>query len=450
MIEEKCTFGDNNENCNCILHSNTHKDKDNFKLFNLALEKALEEENKYGDIQLKEIYFSKMYNLEKMHNIFDKYKDKEIFFSNCRFQKLNYNNLSENKKELKNIRFYNCKFDEINFQGIIFDKQILKYDNSNEFYKINLLKLKNCQVKSEFIFKSYNQNRKFKIDNVDISHSIFDKSFVFEDIQNCSKFNMDYTEFNSVVDFTKTHFDEISLKATIFQKLVLFNEVLFKGSLNLSSTIFKDEVNFLGIKNKNGKNLETDNIKNRETARIIKHSFEKLDNIIEANKFYALEMQKREEELSKEKNWSDLIVFKFHKISSNHSQDWLLALLWMINLTFVYTAFQFVEVVDSHWLYLYSFLSIGLIITSIEGLACLEIPKDYKGLFCIIFIFLNWISYSLITDDYTMCYASNNFNPFSIMTGKESLSFGTLIYKAIIAFLIYQFIISIRQNTRRK
>jgi hypothetical protein len=261
---------------------------------------------------------------------------------------------------------------------------------------------------------------------------------------------MDYTEFNSVVDFTKTHFDEISLKATIFQKLVLFNEVLFKGSLNLSSTIFKDEVNFLGIKNKNGKNLETDNIKNRETARIIKHSFEKLDNIIEANKFYALEMQKREEELSKEKNWSDLIVFKFHKISSNHSQDWLLALLWMINLTFVYTAFQFVEVVDSHWLYLYSFLSIGLIITSIEGLACLEIPKDYKGLFCIIFIFLNWISYSLITDDYTMCYASNNFNPFSIMTGKESLSFGTLIYKAIIAFLIYQFIISIRQNTRRK
>jgi hypothetical protein len=138
---------------------------------------------------------------------------------------------------------------------------------------------------------------------------------------------MDYTEFNSVVDFTKTHFDEISLKATIFQKLVLFNEVLFKGSLNLSSTIFKDEVNFLGIKNKNGKNLETDNIKNRETARIIKHSFEKLDNIIEANKFYALEMQKREEELSKEKNWSDLIVFKFHKISSNHSQDWLLALL---------------------------------------------------------------------------------------------------------------------------
>ena len=91
MIEEKCTFGDNNENCNCILHSNTHKDKDNFKLFNLALEKALEEENKYGDIQLKEIYFSKMYNLEKMHNIFDKYKDKEIFFSNCRFQKLNYN-----------------------------------------------------------------------------------------------------------------------------------------------------------------------------------------------------------------------------------------------------------------------------------------------------------------------------------------------------------------------
>ena len=257
-------------------------------------------------------------------------------------------------------------------------------------------------------------------------------------------------KFNDVVSFKQSYFDSFTFKENTFDKLAIFEDTTFKSKLNLKGNIFKDEINFLGIKNENGKSLETANIVNRETARIIKHSFEKLDNIIEANKFYALEMQKREEELSKEKNWLDLIVFKFHKISSNHSQDWLLSLLWVINLTFVYTSFQFIEALDSHWLFLYSFLSIGLIITSIEGLAYLEIPKDYKGLFCVIFIFLNWIFYSLITNDYTMCYASNNFNPFSIMIGKESLTFGTLIYKLIIAYLIYQFIISIRQNTRRK
>ena len=54
-------------------------------------------------------------------------------------------------------------------------------------------------------------------------------------------------------------------------------------------------------------------------------------------------MQKREEEVSKEKNWLDLIVFKFHKISSNHSQDWLLSLFWIISLTFITS---FIKVID--------------------------------------------------------------------------------------------------------
>ena len=47
------------------------------------------------------------------------------------------------------------------------------------------------------------------------------------------------------------------------------------------NTFFRKEVNFL---------LMDIKIDDRETARIIKHSFEQQNNIIEANKFYALEM----------------------------------------------------------------------------------------------------------------------------------------------------------------
>ena len=44
--------------------------------------------------------------------------------------------------------------------------------------------------------------------------------------------------------------------------------------------------------------MDTDiKVKNRETARKIKDTFEKQNNIIEANRFYKLEMKEREKEL---------------------------------------------------------------------------------------------------------------------------------------------------------
>ena len=78
------------------------------------------------------------------------------------------------------------------------------------------------------------------------------------------------------------------------------------------------------------KNLKSENIANRETARIIKNSFEKQNNIIEANKFYALEMEKEKEELTWKENFIDKLIFTAHEISSNHSQNPLRVLFWII------------------------------------------------------------------------------------------------------------------------
>ena len=66
------------------------------------------------------------------------------------------------------------------------------------------------------------------------------------------------------------------------------------------------------------------------------------------------------------------------------------------------------------------------------------------------YIGIYYIFYGFFSQDWLLKCFSNKLNPFSIMTGKEELNFGILLYKITIAYLIYQLIISIRQNTRRK
>ena len=69
----------------------------------------------------------------------------------------------------------------------------------------------------------------------------------------------------------------------------------------------------------------------------------------------------------------------------------------------------------------------------------------------IILLLINFYGlYVYLTNDSYLKYFSNSLNPFSIMTGYQELTSLGLVYKTAIAYLIYQLIVSIRQNTRRK
>jgi hypothetical protein len=192
------------------------------------------------------------------------------------------------------------------------------------------------------------------------------------------------------------------------------------------------------------------NVLKRETARIIKDSFEQQNNIIEANKFYALEMKEREKELEEDikegKNFLEWLIFKIHGVSSNHSQDWLLSLFWILSFSFGYSFMSCVnKLLDTKLEYILTdaFIYIFVIYTSILIINYKKINKFYlMGLFYIFYVYLS--------KDFTLETFSNNINPFSIMTEFSELNFSTMIYKITIAYLIYQLIISIRQNTRRK
>ena len=68
----------------------------------------------------------------------------------------------------------------------------------------------------------------------------------------------------------------------------------------------------------------------------------------------------------------------------------------------------------------------------------------------ITFSSIYYLLYGFTSKDFYLKTFSNNLNPFSIMTELSKLDFSTMIYKITIAYLIYQLIVSIRQNTRRK
>ena len=166
--------------------------------------------------------------------------------------------------------------------------------------------------------------------------------------------------------------------------------------------------------------------------------------------FYALEMKEREKELDSKKDFFEWLVFKFHGLSSNHSQDWTLVLFWIININFFYS---YLNIETNMWMLAFKIL-FSLILILLIGCMTVKIPEDNEKKRWLTTIPITIVCYFfygyLVEKDWLLSEYSKNLNPFSIMPADEPINFGTLLFKIIIAYLIYQLIISIRQNTRRK
>ena len=156
-----------------------------------------------------------------------------------------------------------------------------------------------------------------------------------------------------------------------------------------------------------------DKTTDRDTFRQLKYVNEKQGNIIEANKFYSAEMEAYKKELKGEKwktHWQDKIIFWLNKKSSNFSQNWLKPLGWFFLIGFI--AFVFSNL-------------------------------------CKIISYLNDTSKITLT---TLWNAIKQFfkylNPFNTSAGEWNPVIW-LVFKALSIFIIYQFIISLRRQTRR-
>jgi len=304
-------------------------------------------------------------------------------------------------------------------------------------------------------------------------------------IQECdikTKTNFYNTKFKELADFYRTKFNEVVFKRTDFEKIAVFSEAEFssdvdfkytkflgksifrdtviKGKLNLRDTIFNDEATFLDITSENRRDENGEfhgepkaiQVANRETARIIKNFYDKSNNILEANKFYALEMKERKKELNFKSNFSEWIVFYLHGVSSNYSQSWGLALFWIVLLSTLYTyeinglpfMTLFVSLTATTAVIEYSFKKNTTVIKCFDiGMPSLFVFIIFSSMY---FYLETW---SKLASTKFLNEIVKNINLFSKFDEKD-ITVWFFIYKVLLSYLIYQFIVSVRQNTRRK
>ncbi len=254
---------------------------------------------------------------------------------------------------LENTLFNNCSFKQkLEFHRIESKKPLFNNTDSVNTL-IEHFQLSECIFHEKFILNNC---------NINIYHSsatIFNSKFEFKN-NKVNSFYVDDTNHFGLVDTFGTHFDRFNISKSIFKDFVGFEECQF-GSIdnqsiqNISTfkyATFLSFVNFrnttfnsgLDIKNINLKeapnflnvNIHSNN-SNRETFRIIKNSFDKIGNNIEANKFFVFEMKKYKEELKNSDQYQERFILFLNENISNFGQSYIKPILWIIALSVVYT-----------------------------------------------------------------------------------------------------------------
>lgn len=498
----------------CILHSkkNTSEYNDKIKeFFFVVLQKEDYKDAKYFDIYFpifikeindffdkkKDIFFKRCFFLGdvkfyKKVEAFDnctflgevhigpRDNDKNTYFKDCTFTNYIRNIKTNQKLEINGNIFERCTFSrdniiekengicQLDISDCIFTDKIF----TNIIKNLPSLVFSNCIFKSKFILQKSEVKELYFLD------SIFENKVK---IQSCIINDIDFynTKFQDLADFYQTEFKKVNFERTDFEKISVFSEVVFdcevnfkytkflgksifrdtvikeNYELNLRDSIFDAEANFLDISSveRVGDSEPKDiTVANRETARIIKNFYDNSNNVIEANHFYKLEMKEREKELDEDKkngkNLFEWLIFKIHGMTSNHSQDWTVALFWIISIGLFGSLYNFYS--KDNFVN-FSFTSmLGTLLLILIAILLNYIFKPSKKIEYGFLLFNFYLIYGYKTGDILLSNFAKNLNPFSIMDVDYSITLGTLVFKIIIAYLIYQLIISIRQNTRRK
>jgi len=428
----------------CILHCD-NKEKD-IKLFWKKIREIIKEQDE--DRLSVEIPFEKVY--------FPKCEEKGLAETLAETLADNGSNFfyQEENKFTKKLFLKECTFwDDIDFRFITFKKG---------------LTFEKCTFNKELNFKNqtFEKGSKVRIQNSKKIANVNFENTTFKDLadfygSNFYTVNFFKTTFEDISVFTEAVFHEsVDFKYTTFEELVLFRKTIFKQEINLADSIIKAEANFLEVSSEVRKKHEAGyyigmskdiDVANRETARIIKHSFEKQNNIIESNRFYALELSEREKELNSE-NLQDLLIFKLHNIVSEHSQNWLLVLMWITLFSWFFSINTIYKNIDvSLFFYFLSIASFGLFNWFLNSCFYKEylLKAFLRIIFIVLVVFISF-QYAMSSglDKELLNQFVLNVNPFSKIG--DNISLVELVYKIFMGYLIYQFIVSVRQNTRRK
>lgn len=284
-----------------------------------------------------------------------------VIYQTCEFNKTVSNYTPEQSDKLATYRYsqfdYTCQFkksielDRCNFSNRLFNTEQNNYLEKNEIEKIII---ENC------IFE-----QKFKLNNYCIQYlvcknTIFKNKFEFKE-NILTSFIVDNSNFSGLSDFFGCTFFAFKIYKSIFDDFVGFETCIFgtdkKSKDEIAQFKYVTFTNFLNFRNtqfKSGLDIENINLKeapnflnskielcntNRETFRILKYSFDKIGNNIEANKYFVKEMKKYREELSQKSlkgHIQEKLVFNLNDIFSDFGQSYIKPILLLFIFAFLY------------------------------------------------------------------------------------------------------------------
>lgn len=353
-----------------------------------------------------------------------------VLYQNCHFRESVSSYLDDDHSATLDIQlFNNCSFDKsLSFENTNFKKPI--FNNTDDvLVKIHKLQIENCVIDGKFVLNKLNtdylliKDSEFKvklelkdglIDEVELINSNFNGLFDSYSTE-YGRFYCYKSIFSDFVGFEKCKFaalqgDNPLNQLSIFRYVTFLSFTNFRNStfvegLDLENTNLKESPNFLNID-------VLSNNTNRETLRIIKDSFDKIGNHIEANKFFVHEMKKYKQELSNKPFNQEKLIFWLNEKTSNFGQSYLLPTMWVVFFSVIY----YLLILGHENNLLYNIVpSANEIISSVSNI-------------------LNGIAANII--------------PFKKLL-REGMEFISLVFYVIFASLIWQTIVAVKRHTRR-
>lgn len=424
-----------------------------------------------------------------------------------------------------NIELNNVKVGSVFISVSKVFKDVKRIENK-EHHRELLIKYKNIYKFKDITLRDSEFDDSFKINGLDVDYlkdnrdkyedSISDLIYEFEDISEINKISIKDTNFrkkfelknvnvdnlnfsnsnvDGIFDVYKSSFIKAKFHKSIFKEFAAFEYVVFgdgkkENITDFIYTTFKDFSNFRNTIFKSGLNFSSANIKqepnflntdislvgtDRETLRIIKNSFEKVNNKIESNRFFIYEMNSYKQESE------DCIVDGLSKFIV--SKNSFFAIFLMCTMIFAYFGFGLIVIPILLLVIIFRIVftsSLGLLFTYIILMAnqCISgFGKSYIRPIVIFFISIVFYTYILqvhknifnedlitgyavllrnfVTQDWFISLSkflnacAANVPLFSkALENKDGIQFISLLFFIWFGILTWQIIVAVKRNTQ--
>ena len=247
-------------------------------------------------------------------------------FDSASFDNITSIDLNSTKFFFQNNTVYDSSFKDSHFHNAIFNKTTFKskvsFDRSSFIYSIP-------PASGNYIDTIFEKDVYFNSVVFDrwlfFNGAKFLGSFLLIGMNSDKNHDQCVGDFSASIFYKRSYFDRSSFKSITFKNCEFADVASFKNfsclKLEISKAIFLKGADFLDSNIINA---------DRETFRIIKNEFLKINNQIESLNYRSKEMKAYELELKNTKKRSEFFLIFLNKISNNHGLSWFRGLCFTI------------------------------------------------------------------------------------------------------------------------